>query len=61
MKVELEQAIEETKEKIISEYEKTLDEDVKIKNITVSSEVLNENEAYVKVIFECNENIALLR
>ena len=61
VKVELEQAIEETKEKIISEYEKTLDEDVKIKNITVSSEVLNENEAYVKVIFECNENIALLR
>ena len=61
VEIPMELAVNETKEKIIRDFESGLDDGTVIKNITVSTALINENEACVKVIFECSEDIALFR
>ncbi len=59
--IPMENAVNETKDRIIKGFSEKLPVGTEIENITVTTEYINEKEAYVKVIFECVEDIALLR
>jgi hypothetical protein len=52
-------AVNEETERIISEFEKNLPPGVTVREKTVKTVKISENETEVAVIFECSENIAL--